>query len=106
MRRNDPKLSYTVYLAKNDTIIATGTAQECSEQMGCKNIDSFYSIVSKCRLGKHHKYDIVVESEPTNDGFGTCFYNEQIRCTNPIGCDSCGWNPEVTKKRIQKLFRR
>lgn len=52
---------YTIYLNKNDEIVASGDAEECCKQMGKKSLESFYSLVSKNRLGKRNKYTIVTE---------------------------------------------
>jgi len=33
-----------------------------------------------------------------------CKYNEMIKCSGSSRpCDSCGWNPEVHKKRIAEI---
>ena len=42
---------------------------------------------------------------------GTLEYNEydgarQIVCKKPDECSKCGWNPEVEKKRKEKLWKR
>lgn len=51
---------YTVYLAVTDEIVAFGSVAECAKQMG-KSILGFHSLVGKNKLGKHHKYVIVIE---------------------------------------------
>ncbi len=51
---------YTVYRKKDDEIIAQGTSKECAEQMN-RPLTSFYSCVSKNRLGRVNTYDILVE---------------------------------------------
>lgn len=53
-------LYYTVYERKTDKLIAFGTAKECAEQMK-RSVASFYCTVSRNRLGKHHKYVIVID---------------------------------------------
>lgn len=58
---------YMVYLAADDTIVATGSAQECTEQMGLKNKHSFLSIVSKVRKGTFKKYEIIDSDSDTLD---------------------------------------
>lgn len=57
---------YTVYLAETDEIVAFGSASECAKQMG-KSILGFHSLVSKNRLGKHHKYVIVIDDDICED---------------------------------------
>jgi hypothetical protein len=57
-----------VYLAANDRIVATGSAEECTKQMGLKNVYTFYSIVSKAKSGKYSKYEVIVSDTDTLDG--------------------------------------
>lgn len=52
---------YTVYDAKTDVIVASGTAVECAKTMD-RSLASFYCTVSRNRSGKHHKYSIVIDS--------------------------------------------
>ena len=65
--KGKPKF-YMVYLAKDDSIIATGSAEECTKQMGLKNVYTFYSIVSKIKNGKHSKYEVIVSDSDTLEG--------------------------------------
>ena len=51
---------YMVYLAKDDSIVATGSAEECAKQMGYKNVHSFYSFVQYVKSGKRKTHEIVV----------------------------------------------
>ena len=51
---------YTVYLAKTDEIVASGTSKECAKELG-KSLNNFHSTVSKNKLGKHKKYSILKE---------------------------------------------
>jgi len=53
---------YTVYLAETDEIVAFGSVAECAKQMG-KSILGFQSLVSKNKLGKNHKYVIVIDDD-------------------------------------------
>lgn len=55
------KQHYTVWLAKTDELVASGTAKECTEQLGLANENVFFSTVMKVRNGKNHKYAIVQE---------------------------------------------
>lgn len=54
------KRTYTIYLAKNDTIVATGTAEECANQM-CIAISSFYSLVSRAKNQTRKKYEVFID---------------------------------------------
>lgn len=58
--KRDPKHYYTVYLKKNDELVAYGTSEECAEQMG-KSVDSFYCLVSRVNSGKIKKYEIFTD---------------------------------------------
>ena len=51
---------YTVYLSKTDTIVASGTADECVKQLGITK-SSFYRIVSMARDGISKKYTVLQE---------------------------------------------
>ena len=55
------KLYYTVYLNKTDEIVAVGDAEECQKQLGKTSLASFYSLVSKNRLGVQKRYTILQE---------------------------------------------
>ena len=52
---------YTVYSNKTDEIVAFGTAEECTKQLGLASIDSFYCLMSRNRSGKLHKYTVLVD---------------------------------------------
>ena len=52
---------YTVYNAKTDDVVASGTEVECAKAMH-RSLASFYCTVSRNRSGKHHKYSIVIDS--------------------------------------------
>ena len=30
-----------------------------------------------------------------------CGYNRMINCDVPFECESCGWNPDVTRRRLE-----
>ena len=34
-----------------------------------------------------------------------CTYNKMIDCLSHTGCVNCGWNPEVAKKRVDRVKR-
>lgn len=53
---------YTVYLNKDESIVASGTAKECAKQMN-KSLNGFHSMVSKNRLKKQKKYTIVIDTD-------------------------------------------
>lgn len=54
---------YTVYLAKNDQIVACGTSHDCQRQLGLASVDSFYSMVSRVQKGTNKKYEIYKEED-------------------------------------------
>lgn len=56
--RDITKTLYTVY-DRNDTVLCTGTSQECASFLGFRSLNSFYSIVSKTDKGMLHKYKFV-----------------------------------------------
>lgn len=58
--RRNGKRAYTIYLAKNDTIVATGTAEECANQM-CIALSSFYSLVSRAKNQTRKKYEVFID---------------------------------------------
>lgn len=58
------KRYYTVYLAKDDSIAASGTAQECVKQLGMKNLNSFYCMVSLNKKGLHKRYEVYIDDTP------------------------------------------
>ena len=53
---------YIVYLAKDDSIVATGNAEECARQMG-RSVNSFHCLVSRVRTGKNKKFEISASKE-------------------------------------------
>lgn len=55
------RLYYTVYLNKTDEIVASGNAEECAKQLSKKSLASFYSLVSKNRVGVQKRYTVVTE---------------------------------------------
>ena len=59
---------YMVYLAADDSIVATGSAEECTKQMGLKNVHSFYSIIGKSRSGKLSRYEVIISDTDTLEG--------------------------------------
>lgn len=78
--RNDPKYGkkaktqklYAVYDPNpaTDELLAFGTAAECAEILGMKNVPSFYETVYRTVKGTNKKYIIVVlndEEEDDND---------------------------------------
>lgn len=60
------KIYYTVYLNKTDEIVACGNAEECRKQLGKASIESFYSLVSKNRLGVQRRYTVLEEPIDNN----------------------------------------
>lgn len=53
---------YIVYLAADDSIVATGNAEECARQMG-RSVNSFHCLVGRVRKGKTKKYEISSSKE-------------------------------------------
>lgn len=53
---------YTVYLNKDDSIVASGTAKECAKQMN-KSLNGFHSMVSKNKLKKQKKYTVIIDKD-------------------------------------------
>jgi len=53
-------LYYTVYLKKNDEIVAFGTAEECAKMLNI-TLDSFYSAVTRTKKGERKKYEFYAE---------------------------------------------
>ena len=59
---------YMVYLAADDSIVATGSAEECTKQMGFKNVNTFYSVIGKSRRGKLSRYEVIISDSDTLEG--------------------------------------
>lgn len=57
--KGKPKF-YMVYRAKDDSIAATGSAEECAKQMGFTAVQSFYSLVYLVNKGKCKTYEIII----------------------------------------------
>lgn len=55
------KKYYTVYSDKKDEIVAFGTSAECCKKLGYKDIEQFYSFVSKTRSGIIKHFSVVME---------------------------------------------
>lgn len=58
---------YVVYLTKDDSIVAVGSAKECAKQMGLKNDQAFRDIISRSKLGKIKKYEVIVSDSDVCD---------------------------------------
>lgn len=54
--RYPPKKEYTVYDARTDALLATGSARECASMLGL-TLGSFYSVVSRGEHGLRGKYE-------------------------------------------------
>lgn len=52
---------YTVYLAKNDRVIAFGLAEDCAKMLGM-NKATFFSTVSRAKKGDNGKYEFQKET--------------------------------------------
>lgn len=57
---------YTVYLVATNEIVTFGSAAECARQLW-KTILGLHSLVNKNRLGKQHKYIIVLDDNLCED---------------------------------------
>lgn len=51
---------YTIYNAKDDSIVACGTAEECAAQMGCR-VNWIHKLTFLYRRGKPLKYAVIAE---------------------------------------------
>lgn len=60
---------YIVRLRKDDSIVAVGTAEECTKALGFDSIAVFYSMVSRVRSGsaRNKKYDVDIVPEEDED---------------------------------------
>ena len=58
---------YTVYKNDNDEIVAFGTSAQCAETLGLKDVEQFYSFVSKTRSGLRKNYVVVVDEDDDAD---------------------------------------
>ena len=52
---------YAIYLRKNDTLLASGSADECRKALGCATLRAFYALTYRARSGKSAKYDVYAE---------------------------------------------
>lgn len=59
---NGQKLYYTIYLASNDEVVASGLATQCAQQMNM-TLGTFYSTVSRVNRKKNQKYEVLREKE-------------------------------------------
>ena len=58
---------YIVYLTKDDSIVATGSAKECAKQMGHKDVHSFYTLVKRVRSGECKTHEITISDSDVCD---------------------------------------
>ena len=72
----------------------TGDMREISE-------DELYSMTTEEFLARLEANFLC----PYNDGV-ECPYNDGVECSQRIGCDRCGWNPEVAEARKKSLRER
>ena len=63
------KKYYTVYSDKKDEIVAFGSSAQCCKTLGYKDIEQFYSFVSKTRSGLIKHYTVVVEKVEEDETF-------------------------------------
>ena len=57
---------YIIRSRSDDSIVAVGSAVECAARMRL-TLNSFYTIVSRCRNGKIDKYEVDVEMEDSDE---------------------------------------
>ena len=55
-----PKMYYTVYLKKDESVVAWGTAKECASMLGWSDA-TFRSTMCKTNRGERNKYEFVKE---------------------------------------------
>lgn len=60
LHRHKRTVHYTVYDSGTDEVLATGTAEEITQQMGWSP-NSTYSIICKALKGRYKKYVVVKE---------------------------------------------
>ena len=72
---------------------------ECGARIETKHKGRLY-----CNQLCQEKYRWRKRQKPTHEREGRMcrFGNEGLVC-DQIGCDSCGWNPEVAARRIEKI---
>lgn len=59
--RNKKQHMYTVWSAETDHLLCCGTAPECAEILGFRDVSIFYQTISKTKAGKTNKYIFLVE---------------------------------------------
>ena len=52
---------YEIYDAKLDILIASGTARECRDQLGCASLDTFYALANRSRRGINKTYRVIIK---------------------------------------------
>ena len=50
------QMVYSIFHARTNDVIVTGTAEQCAEALGIK-VSSFRSLLSRISAGTYHKYD-------------------------------------------------
>ena len=60
--RKYKKSYYTVYLNKNDTVVAFGSSYDCAAMLGL-TMSGFYSILHHCRVCENPMYAVVIDKE-------------------------------------------
>lgn len=59
-RPTPPRVMYTVYLAKDDQLVAYGPARSCAKAMGM-SLSTFRTIASRAMRGMQRKYIIIAD---------------------------------------------
>lgn len=55
------KKYYTVYDNRTDEVVAFGSAVECTQKLGLKDLRQFYAFCSKTKSGIRRNHSVVVE---------------------------------------------
>ena len=70
---------------------------------GAKRIDTSHTQNKKfCSLVCKNQHWRITHGQGT-DEYEKCIYNEGVECTDP-NCKRCGWNPDVTKRRMGAIY--
>ena len=63
MRGIHLKKYYTVYLKKDDMVVASGTSEQFRKQLGFKTLGVFYSVISRINRGISTKYEVDIQNQ-------------------------------------------
>lgn len=60
-KKSTKAVTYTVYDAKTDELLAIGTVDKCAAMLGFQNASGFYEMVSRVAHGRAKKYTVFKE---------------------------------------------